>query len=168
MLTAAAMRYSIAMEFYRSGFYPTYTPLRWDAAAIKEAVARVYQLVKGKFDGVIGYSFDSQDGKGLLEFIATSATKRTALEYVAEVFGAAKQDVVFCGDSGNDTFPLTAGFCGVLVRNSDNQLLVDNVKIAMDEDPNLKVYSAKGNFKGLKAYYTSGVIEAAYHFGVFN
>ena len=124
-----------------------------------EGLARVDQLVKGKFDVVIVYSFDSQDGKGLLDFLATSATKRTALEYVAEAFGAAKQDVVFCGDSGNDTFPLTAGFCGVLVRNSDNQLLVDNVKIAMDEDPNLKVYFAKGDFKGLKAYYTSGVIE---------
>ena len=167
MLTAAAMRYSIAMELYRSGFYPTYTPLRWDAAAIKEAVARVYQLVKGKFDGVIGYSFDSQDGKGLLDFLATSATKRTALEYLAEVFGAAKQDVVFCGDSGNDTFPLTAEFYGVLVRNADDQL-AENVKIAMDDYPNLKVYFAKGHFKGLKGYYTSGVIEAAYHFGVFN
>ena len=132
-----------------------------------EVLARVDQLVKGKFDEVIVYSFDSQDGKGLLEFLATSATNRTALEYVAEAFGAAKQDVVFCGDSGNDTFPLTAEFYSVLVRNADHQL-VENVKIAMDEDPNLKVYFAKGNFKGLKRYYTSGVIEGACHFGFFN
>ena len=78
-----------------------------------------------------------------------------------------KKDIVFCGDSGNDIFPLTAGFCGVLVRNADNQL-VENVKKAMGENPDLKVYFAKGDFMGLTGYYTSGVIEGAYHYGVFN
>jgi len=175
------------------------TSPRWDAAAIKDAVARLDglreqesehlnqfkqsyyvehdkshavlnkldELVKGKFDEVIIYSFDSQDGKGLLDFLPASATKQTALEYVAEECGAAKEEVVFCGDSGNDIFPLTAGFCGVLVRNADDQL-VENVKKAIDENPALKVYFAKGNFKGLKGYYTSGVIEGAYHYGIFD
>lgn len=172
---------------------------RWDAAAIRDAVAgvdgmheqehehlnpfkqsyyvehhknnevlkKVDELVTGKFDEVIVYSFDSQDGKGLLDFLPASATKLTALEYVAREFGAAKQDVVFCGDSGNDIFPLTAGFCGVLVKNADDQL-VDNVKQAMVESPGLKVYFAQGDFKGLQGYYTSGVIEGAYHYGVFD
>lgn len=124
------------------------------------------ELVKGKFDEVIVYSFDSQDGKGLLDFLPASATKQTALEYVAEEFGAAKGDVVFCGDSGNDIFPLTAGFRGVLVRNADEQL-VANVKKAMHENPDLNVYFAQGNFRGLQGYYTSGVIEGAYHYGIF-
>ena len=172
---------------------------RWDAAAIKDAVAdvegmreqesehlnpfkqsyyvehdrndavlkKVDERVKGKFDEAIIYSFDSQDGKGLLDFLPASATKQTALEYVAEEFGAAKEDVVFCGDSGNDIYPLTAGFCGVLVRNADDQL-VANVKHAMQKDPDLKVYFAKGDFRGLRGYYTSGVIEGAYHYGVFD
>jgi len=132
-----------------------------------QVLKKVDALVKGKFDEVIVYSFDSQDGKGLLDFLPASATKLTALEYVAEEFGAAKEDVVFCGDSGNDIFPLTAGFCGVLVKNADDQL-VENVKKAMDQNPDLKVYFAKGGFKGLKGYYTSGVIEGAYHYGLFN
>ena len=132
-----------------------------------QVLKKVDALVKGKFDEVIVYSFDSQDGKGLLDFLPASATKQTALEYVAEEFGAAKEDVVFCGDSGNDIFPLTAGFCGVLVKNADDQL-VENVKKAMDQNPDLKVYFAKGGFKGLKGYYTSGVIEGAYHYGIFN
>jgi HAD superfamily hydrolase (TIGR01484 family) len=123
--------------------------------------------VKGKFDEVIVYSFDSQDGKGLLDFLPASATKQTALEYVAEEFGLGKQDVVFCGDSGNDIFPLTAGFKGVLVRNADDQL-VENVKSAIAQNPQLSVYFAKGDFKGLSGYYTSGVIEGAYHYGIFD
>ena len=127
---------------------------------------KVDELVKGKFDEVIVYSFDPQDGEGLLDFLPASATKQTALEYVAEEYSAAKNDVVFCGDSGNDIFPLTAGFLGVLVKNADNQL-VENVNNAMSQNSDLKIYFAKGNFKGLNGYYTSGVIEGAYHFGVF-
>lgn len=132
-------------------------------AILKEVDARV----KGKFDEVIVYSFDSQDGKGLLDFLPDSATKQTALEYVAEEYATPKQEVVFCGDSGNDIFPLTAGFSGVLVRNADEQLMA-NVKQAMAENPALKIYFAKGDFKGLSGYYTSGVIEGAYHYGLFS
>ena len=99
-------------------------------------------------------------------FYRNSATKQTALEYVAEEYGVDKTDVVFCGDSGNDVFPLTAGFSGVLVRNADEQL-VASVKQAMNANPALKLYFAKGDFKGLNGYYTSGVIEGAYHYGIF-
>ena len=95
-----------------------------------------------------------------------SATKQTAIEYVAREFDVAKEDIVFCGDSGNDIFPLTAGFCGVLVKNADDQL-VKTVKEAMNRNPALKVYFAKGGFRGLNGYYTSGVIEGAYHYGGF-
>jgi len=133
----------------------------------KEAVLKaVDELAKGKFDEVIIYSFDSQSGQGLLDFLPQSATKQTALEYVAEEYGVNKPDVVFCGDSGNDVFPLTAGFSGVLVRNADDQL-VTSVKRAIGANPALSVYFAKGGFNGLNGYYTSGVIEGAYHYGVF-
>ena len=132
-----------------------------------EAVLKaVDERVKGKFDEVIVYSFDSQSGKGLLDFLPQSATKQTALEYIADELGANKSDVVFCGDSGNDVFPLTAGFSGVLVRNADDQL-VASVKQATDVHPELKLYFAKGGFKGLNGFYTSGVIEGAYHYGIF-
>ncbi len=170
---------------------------RWDATAIREAVAgvdglreqerehlnqfkqsyyvdldkqdavlgSVNGLVEGKFDEVVVYSVDVPDHKGLIDLLPKSATKQTALEYVAKEYGTPKEQVVFCGDSGNDIFPLTAGFAGVLVRNADDQL-VRNVKDAMHENPNLRVYFAKGEFRGLSGYYTSGVIEGAYHYGV--
>jgi hypothetical protein len=137
-----------------------------DHANREALLAKVDERVKGRFDEVIVYSFDSQDGKGLLDFLPASATKQTALEYVAEAHDTPKEDVVFCGDSGNDIFPLTTGFRGVLVRNADEQL-VDKVKQAMQSNPQLKAYFAKGGFKGLNGYYTSGVIEGAYHYGIF-
>jgi HAD superfamily hydrolase (TIGR01484 family) len=134
----------------------------------KEAiVADIEKRIKGRYDEVIVYSYDSQDDNGLIDFLPASATKQTALEYVAAAHNVPKGEVVFCGDSGNDIFPLTAGFQGVLVRNADDQL-VAKVKEAMNWDPELKAYFAKGGFKGLSGYYTSGVIEGAYHYGLFN
>lgn len=135
--------------------------------SMKEQILKdVDKRVKGKFDEVVVYSFDSQDGKGLIDFLPASATKQTALEYVAWEYGVEKTEVVFCGDSGNDIFPLTAGFNGVLVKNADEQLM-ENVRKAMHQNPDLKVYFAKGDFKGLNGNYTSGVIEGAYHYGIF-
>ena len=129
-------------------------------------LAAIAERVEGRYDEVAVYSYDSMDDKGLVDFLPNSATKQTALEYVAEVYGCEKGEVVFCGDSGNDIFPLTAGFSGVLVRNADEQL-VENVRSAMAENPGLKAYFAKGGFMGLNGYYTSGVLEGASHYGLF-
>lgn len=126
----------------------------------------VDQRVKGRFDEVIIYSFDSESGDGLLDMLPNSATKQTALEYVVEAFGVARNEVVFCGDSGNDIYPLTAGFRGVLVRNADEQL-VAGVQQELEKNPEVTVYFAKGGCRGLNGYYTGGVIEGAYHYGLF-
>jgi sucrose-6F-phosphate phosphohydrolase len=132
----------------------------------EDILGQVESRLAGRFDEVAIYSYDSMDDKGLLDFLPASATKQTALEYVAQDCGCDKSEVVFCGDSGNDIFPLTAGFRGVLVRNADEQL-VENVRAAMADNPALQVYFARGGFRGLSGYYTSGVIEGAYHYGLF-
>lgn len=126
----------------------------------------VDERIGGRFDEVAIYSYDSQNGKGLLDVLPNSATKQTALEFLTEQQKLEKDEVVFCGDSGNDIFPLTAGFCGVLVRNADQQL-IENVQAAMEQDSTLEVYFARGGFHGLNGYYTSGVIEGAFHYGLF-
>jgi len=126
----------------------------------------VDELIKNQFDEVIVYSYDSQSGKGLLDLLPDSATKQTALEYIADKYHVPKSEVVFCGDSGNDIFPLTAGFSGVLVKNADDQL-VSKVKKESEKNNDIKLYFAKGGFKGLSGYYASGVIEGAYHYGIF-
>lgn len=128
-------------------------------------LAEVERRVGGRFDEVAVYSFDSGNGNGLLDFLPASATKQTALEYVADTTGVPRAEVVFCGDSGNDIFPLTAGFRGVLVRNADEQL-VDEVRAAMLRSQNLEVYFADGGYRGGNGYYTSGVLEGAHHYGL--
>lgn len=138
-----------------------------DHACREEILAAISDRVEGRFDEVAVYSYDSVADTGLVDFLPDSATKQTALEYVAREHGCPLGEVVFCGDSGNDIFPLTAGFSGVLVRNADEQL-VENVRAAMAENPAIRAYFAKGGFMGLNGYYTSGVLEGAAYYGLFD
>jgi hypothetical protein len=129
-------------------------------------MAEVEQLVGGLFDEVLVYSFDSLNGNGLLDVLPASATKLTSLEFVAKEYQAG-QDVVFCGDSGNDIFPLTANFKGVMVRNADEQL-VTQVMEMKQKNLAIQIYHAQGGFRGLNGYYVSGVLEGAYHYGILD
>jgi len=45
---------------------------------------------------------------------------------------------------------------------------VENVKRAQAERPDLRLYFAQGGFQGLSGYYTSGVLEGAHHYGIFD
>lgn len=137
-----------------------------DYGKIDHILKTVDVQIKGKFDEVAVYSYDFERHIGLLDYLPQSATKQTALEYIARKFCTNLEDVIFCGNSGNDILPLTANFAGVLVRNADRQLIT-SVREAQKNNPDLKVYFASGDFRGLSGYYASGVIEGAYHYGAF-
>lgn len=131
-----------------------------------DAVEALRTHLGGRFDEVLVDSHDPQKGVGLLDVMARAATKRSALEFVADARGVPYSEVVFCGDSGNDLAPMTGAFCGVMVRNADARL-VEGVAEARRDQPELRVYHAQGGFRGLSGYYTSGVLEGAAHYGLF-
>jgi len=112
-------------------------------------------------DAEIIYSIDETKNLGLLDVLPKYATKTNALEYVREKMGAAKEDIIYCGDSGNDILPLTFGYKSILVRNA-----IDEVKKAVKEKGIAeKLYIAQGGEK-LNGYYVSGIIEGLVHFSV--
>ena len=133
----------------------------------EDVIAQVKNQIGGKYDEEIVFSHDPQNNTGLLDVLAASATKQTVLEYIADEYSIPYNQLVFCGDSGNDALPLTANFKGVMVKNADSQL-VEQVEIAKQKNPNLQIYHAQGNFQGLNGYYASGVIEGAFHYGLFS
>lgn len=150
---------AIHLNLFKQSYYV-------DHAQREAIMAEVEHRVGGQFDEVLVYSFDSQNGNGLLDLLPASATKQTSLEFVAKEYQAG-QDVVFCGDSGNDIFPLTASFKGVMVRNADEQL-VTQVMEAKQKNHAIQIYHAQGGLKGLNGYYVSGVLEGAYHYGILD
>jgi hypothetical protein len=134
----------------------------------REAVlGQARQALRKRFDATLVYSFDTQQGRGLLDILPEAATKRTALEYLASKTDTPLEQVIFCGDSGNDIAALTAHFSGVVVKNADSQLR-QQLDQALATQPELRLYFARGGFRGLNGKYASGIIEGCYHYGLFD
>lgn len=83
-----------------------------------------------------------------LDFLPPTAGKSEAIRYVADNFGLKMENVIVCGDSGNDLDMFTAGFKGIIVGNAHTELK---------------------DFQGDNAYhavapYAAGIIEGLQHF----
>ena len=59
------------------------------------------------------------------------------------------------------------GYQGVFMLVCNCILFYQFVSQWLSDNPDLIVYFAKGGFKGLNGFYTGGVIEGAYHYGLF-
>ena len=131
-----------------------------------KTVREVSEVIKALCsDAEIIYSIDETKNLGLLDVLTRHATKINALEYVRKKLGVGREDIIYCGDSGNDILPLTFGYKSILVRNA-----IDEVKKAVKERCMTKgiaekLYIAQGTGK-LNGYYVSGIIEGLVHFGV--
>jgi len=93
-----------------------------------------------------------------------AATKQKAIEYLRAKMSLNKEDVVYCGDSGNDILPLTQGYFSIMVRNTIKEVQEKVVEIALTKNIEDKVYTASG-YKSLNRYYVSGIIEGLIKFG---
>jgi len=87
-------------------------------------------------------------GGQFLDFLPDTAGKSEAIKYVASKFGLSTENVIVCGDSGNDLDMFHAGFKGIIVGNAHAELK---------------------NFQGDNAYhaaapYSAGIIEGLKHF----
>jgi hypothetical protein len=83
-----------------------------------------------------------------LDFLPPLSGKAEAVKYVIGNFGLKAEDVIVCGDTGNDLDMFTAGFKGIIVGNAHTELK---------------------SFKGDNAYhavaqYAAGIIEGLKHF----
>ena len=130
--------------------------------AVEEVQSRLEAL---SADFNLIYSVDETKDLGLLDVLPTHANKLEGLEYVRRKLGAGEEEVIFCGDSGNDIIPLTSGYKAVLVRNA-----LDEVRDQVEEEARRKgigdrIYFARGT-DVLNGYYVSGVIEGLEHFGI--
>ncbi len=115
-------------------------------------------------DALIVYSVDETIGQGLLDVLPKTATKQGAIEYLRNILDINMDDVLYCGDSGNDILPLTQGYNAVMVRNTISEVKEEVKIISKEKNISDKIYIAKG-YKNLNGYYTSGVIEGLVKFG---
>jgi len=125
-----------------------------------EIISKIEEYIKEK--NILAeavYSFDPHKDLGLLDILPRYATKLGAVEFLIEKLGEKKDNVIYCGDSGNDLLPLTSGIKSVLVKNAREEVKEQALKIINEKGIDSgKLYIAKGNDK-LNGNYSSGVIE---------
>ena len=104
------------------------------------------RMEKAKLEAKVLYSYDCEiiySCDEFLDFLPVKSSKAGAVKYVIERFGVKKEDVIVCGNSGNDLELFKAGFRGIIVGNAHTELK---------------------NYQGKNAYhatgeYSAGIIE---------
>jgi sucrose-6F-phosphate phosphohydrolase len=115
------------------------------------------------------YSIDEIKNVGLLDILPNDAAKDSALRYLEKKFYPyiKGNHILFAGDSGNDILALTAGYNAVLVNNAINTVKREVRSLARKMKLEDRIYFASGSYDCGQGNYTSGVIEGAFHFGIF-
>jgi len=131
-----------------------------------QLVRKVTEIIKRlSKDATVVYSVNETQNVRLLDILPRSATKLTGLEYIRKRLRLKKQDIIYCGDSGNDTLPLTFGYKSILVRNAIPEVKNTVREISQQKGILDNLYIAKG-CKKLNGHYVSGIIEGLIKFGV--
>jgi sucrose-6-phosphatase len=104
------------------------------------------------------WSLDDSSGKGLLDVLPVSATKRLAIEFAMARWSYGFDEVVFAGDSGNDQDVLISSIPAVLVANATDELRASVQAQAR------ALYCARGGVLGMNGNYAAGILEGVLHF----
>ncbi|MCC9658509.1 HAD-IIB family hydrolase [Rhodopirellula halodulae] len=106
-------------------------------------------------------SIDPFNNDGLVDVLPQGASKAFALHWWCEQHQLEPEQIVFCGDSGNDTAALIAGYRAVVVGNADRKIArnVWDAHVAHGWPDRLKLATATS---------TGGVLEGARWFGLFD
>lgn len=127
--------------------------------AESEVMQRVWTKLGSESERLhIVFSIDPADKRGLLDVIPAGVSKGSATTYLSRQLGLTEGQVLYAGDSGNDTDALLAGFKGILVGNAPESLR-QRIRSASDRRGlGNRVYFAR-------ASYADGVVEGCRHFG---
>lgn len=127
-------------EQWQTEFKASYF-LRDNPAEVLQEIKR--RMHKARLKAQVIYS-----GSQFLDFLPPLSGKAKALKYVADRFSLVTENVIVCGDSGNDLDMFKAGFKGIIVGNAHAELK---------------------NYQSVNAYhasreYSAGIIEGLKHF----
>ena len=125
------------------------------AEDLKKRVGARVETITG--DAALTVSVDETMNLGLIDVMPLRANKMEGIDYLLRTLDIPRAEVVYCGDSGNDLVPLTAGYKAVLVGNATETVRKQVEELAEVNQVRDKMYFASGN-------YVSGIIEGLKHF----
>ncbi len=130
------------------------------SAQLEGALASVGSLLE---DSGLPYeatgSVDPFENCGLIDVMPSRVSKAYALTWLSRHADFSPDEVVFCGDSGNDRAALVSGMRAVLVGNATEDLRQSVLRELEDRGLRDRLYLARG-------LATSGVLEGCRHFGL--
>ncbi len=110
-------------------------------------------------------SYDPLKELILIDIMPKGVDKLSALEFLRKKLDNKKEEVFYCGDSGNDITALTFGYRSVLVGNAPEEIKEEVQKISDEKGLSDSLYVAQGEV--LNGNYSSGIIEGLVRFGLF-
>lgn len=114
-------------------------------------------------DAALTVSVDETKNLGLLDVMPKSANKMEGIEYLRKKLNIPKEEVIYCGDSGNDLVPLAAGYRAILVRNATAKVRERLQEMARSNGVEDYIYYAEG-MDTLNGNYVSGIVEGLLRF----
>lgn len=103
-------------------------------------------------------SIDPFNHDGLIDLLPLNVSKAFALNWWCQEHGYRDDEIVFCGDSGNDYAALVAGYLTVVVANADRRLAARVFQAHADRNWNDRLLLATRSS-------TAGVLEGLRWFG---
>lgn len=115
---------------------------------LRENSGEVLREIYDRLNGARLHATVIHSAGQFLDFLPHKSSKSKAASYLAKEFGISGQDIVVCGDSGNDLDLFQAGFKGIIVGNAQPELKSFTGEL---------VYNAVGD-------YSAGIIEGLRYF----
>ncbi len=103
------------------------------------------------------HSIDPSGQQGLIDLLPIGVDKAFAIHWIAHHYGLCTEDILFCGDSGNDRAALMDAFRGLLVSNAHPTLRDEVQQHHRSKGTESRLFSASKPA-------TSGVLEGVRHF----
>lgn len=140
-----------------------YTPLDIDQKSLKNKIDN--KLSRFQISYTILITENEIDNFCYLDILPKSATKLDALNYVVTYLKLNKDNVVYCGDSGNDLIPLVSGYKAIVVNNASENFKQKVRAIGIKNNILNSIYFAEGGYKNMNGNYTEGILEGLEYFG---
>lgn len=139
-----------------------YVPLYSDRDSLSTVIQQRLQEVE--INARLIWSVDEPAGIGLLDVLPARASKYHALEALMKRYDFSYDDMVFCGDSGNDIEVLASPIPAVLVANSQPEIQQQATSLADEMGYPDQLYIAQGGFNNMNGNYCAGMLEGIAHY----
>jgi len=136
---------------FKLSFYCDAEQLTTSVAAIEQTIAQQ------QLPYTVIASIDPFEQVGLIDLLPKDSSKAYALQWWSQSLDVAMHDIVFAGDSGNDTAALGAGYRAIVVGNATPDVLAAAQQAHSAAGLSGRIYAAKEPA-------TSGVLAGLRHF----